>query len=139
MRSQSGEANVAESDNKLTAGSAAEAAGSPSAQRAVASSPAEARGDPGTALVVRGEGDKEDPVDPGRDTRLDRLPMQLDVMVRLRSLRVADLLSLTQGSVVETVHDHGQDVPLCCGGTLLLWGEFEMVEQRLALRITRLA
>lgn len=130
---------MAESDNKLTVGGAAGAAESPSAQRTVAPATAGPRGDPGTALVVRGEGEEEAIADPGRDTRLDRLPMQLDVMVRVRSLRVADLLSLTRGSVVETVHDHGQDVPLCCAGTLLVWGEFEMVEQRLAVRITRLA
>lgn len=65
--------------------------------------------------------------------------MQLDVVIRVRSLRVADLLSLTRGSILETVHDHGQDIPVSCGGTLLVWGEFEMVEQNLAVRITRLA
>lgn len=134
---------MAESENKLTAGAAAGAAGSPSVQRTgslATPAPAAGQGNPGTALVVRAEGGEESAAgDPGRDTRLDRLPMQLDAMVRIRSLRVADLLSLTQGSVVETVHDHGQDVPLCCGSKLLVWGEFEMVEQKLAVRITRLA
>ena len=77
--------------------------------------------------------------DPQRDTRLDRLPMQLDVMVKVRSFRVEDLLSLEQGSLVETVHEHSQDVPVRCGGALLVWAEFEVVEQRLAVRVTRLA
>jgi flagellar motor switch protein FliN/FliY len=77
--------------------------------------------------------------DPRRDTRLDRLPMQLDVMVKVRSFRVEDLLSLKQGSLVETVHEHSQDVPVRSGGALLVWAEFEVVEQRLAVRVTRLA
>lgn len=133
---------MAESDNKLNAGGAAGPAGKPSAPRAVAQATpagAEQPGDPGTALVVRDERRDEASVDHGHDSRLDRLPMQLDVVIRVRSLRVADLLSLTRGSILETVHDHGQDIPVSCGGTLLVWGEFEMVEQNLAVRITRLA
>lgn len=77
--------------------------------------------------------------DQERDTRLDRLRMQLDVMVPVGSFRVGDLLALSTGGVVETVHDHGQDLPVLCGGVLLLWGEFEVVEQKLAVRITRVA
>lgn len=74
-----------------------------------------------------------------RDTRLDQMPMQLDVMVRVRALRVEDLLRLEKGTVVETIHHHSQDVPAVCGRALLVWGEFEVMEQKLAVRITRLA
>jgi flagellar motor switch/type III secretory pathway protein FliN len=133
---------VAESENKLNAGAATGmAASSPAQQTTSRATPgsAEPQRDPGTALVVREEGEETAASDAGRDTRLDRLPMQVDAMVRVRSLRVADLLNLTRGSIVETVHDHGQDVPLSCAGTLLVWGEFESVEQNLAVRITRLA
>ena len=75
----------------------------------------------------------------GGDTRLDRLAMQMNVMVKVPAFRVQDLLSLENGTVVETEHEHTQDVPLACGGALLMWGEFEVVDERLALRITRLA
>jgi flagellar motor switch protein FliN len=74
-----------------------------------------------------------------QDSRLDRLPMQLDVMVKVRSFRVEDLLALKQGSIVETIHEHSQDVPVRCGGALLVWAEFEVLEQKLAVRVTRLA
>jgi len=57
----------------------------------------------------------------------------------VRSFRVEDLLALEQGSLVETVHEHSQDVPVRCGGALLVWAEFEVVEQKLAVRVTRLA
>jgi flagellar motor switch protein FliN/FliY len=40
--------------------------------------------------------------------------------------------------VVETVHEHTQDVPVRCGGALLMWSEFEVLDQTLAVRITRL-
>ena len=46
---------------------------------------------------------------------------------------------MQKGTVVETVHEHTQDVPLCCAGALLLWSEFEVLDQRLAVRVTRLA
>jgi flagellar motor switch/type III secretory pathway protein FliN len=98
---------------------------------------------PGITLLTRGAGieeaAEESPADDQRDTRLDHLPMQLDVLVKVRSLRVADLLALRKGSVVETVHEHSQDVPMRCGGALLVWGEFEVIEQKLGVRITRLA
>lgn len=65
--------------------------------------------------------------------------MQLDVMVKIHSFRVQDLLSLEKGTVVETVHEHTQDVPVRCGGAPLVWAEFEVLDQQLAVRITRLA
>jgi flagellar motor switch/type III secretory pathway protein FliN len=91
------------------------------------------------ALLLRGEGLENPSAEPQRDTRLDRMPMQLDVMVKVRAFRVEDLLALEQGTVVETIHQHSQDVPVQCGGALLVWAEFEVVEQRLAVRVTRLA
>ena len=92
------------------------------------------------ALAVRENGaEAEEAAEPDADMRLNRLPMQLDVMVRVHSFRVQDLLSMEKGMVVETVHEHTQDVPLRSGGALLLWSEFEVLDQRLAVRVTRLA
>jgi flagellar motor switch protein FliN/FliY len=93
----------------------------------------------GTALAMREEG-VEDPLlaEAERDTRLDRLPMQVDILLKVHSFRVQDLLSMEKGTVVETVHEHTQDVPVRCGGALLMWSEFEVLDQTLAVRITRL-
>jgi flagellar motor switch protein FliN/FliY len=94
----------------------------------------------GSAALVLAETPEETAEDSeDRDTRLDRLAMQLDVMVRVQSMRVQDLLSLENGAVVETIHEHSQDLPVRCGGALLAWAEFEVVDQKLAVRITRLA
>lgn len=109
-------------NNRMTGTAAAEAAG--------------AQGEATSALALRDDG--EVPTEPERDRRLDRLAMQLDARVEVRSFRVGDLLELRKGSVIETIHQHDQDIPLECGGAVLVWGEFEVVEQRLAVRITRL-
>lgn len=92
-----------------------------------------------SVALVRAEGAAAEPAGPERDTRLDRLPMQLDVLLPVRALRVRELLALGRGSVVETSHAHAQDVPVRCGERVLAWAEFEVAEQRLAVRITRLA
>ncbi len=103
----------------------------PAAMRAV--------GGNASALVRADGGEEPPPEEPEGDTRLGRLPMQLDVMVKIHSFRVQDLLSLEKGTVVETEHEHSQDVPVRCGGAPLVWAEFEVLDQQLAVRITRLA
>jgi len=93
----------------------------------------------GAALMVAETSDEAALEGEDRHERLDRLAMQLDVMVRVQSMRVRDLLAMEKGTVVETIHEHSQDVPVRSGGALLVWAEFEVVEQKLAVRITRLA
>ncbi|MGA8161748.1 MAG: FliM/FliN family flagellar motor C-terminal domain-containing protein [Acidobacteriaceae bacterium] len=78
-------------------------------------------------------------MDSAHDEPLGHLEMQLDVMVKAPSFCVRDLLALETGTVVETDHDHTHDVPVWCGGALLAWAEFEVVNERLAVRLTRLA
>jgi flagellar motor switch protein FliN/FliY len=65
--------------------------------------------------------------------------MRLDVMVKVPSFCVRDLLALERGTVLETLHEHTQDAPVRSGGALLAWAEFEVVNDRLAVRLTRLA
>jgi flagellar motor switch protein FliN/FliY len=68
-----------------------------------------------------------------------RLPVELDVSVPVRDFRVRDLLSLAQGHLVESQWGHGDDLPLSSGAVQMAWAEFEVVDTRLAVRITRLA
>lgn len=69
---------------------------------------------------------------------LSKLPMQLDVTIPVPSFRVEDLLALERGEVVETLWSPSEDVPVWCGGSQLVWSEFEVIDQRLAVRVTRL-
>jgi flagellar motor switch protein FliN/FliY len=67
-----------------------------------------------------------------------RLPVELDVAIPVREFRVRNLLALEPGQVVETEWAHGEDMPLAAGEVQLAWSEFEVVEQQLAVRVTRL-
>lgn len=67
------------------------------------------------------------------------LPMQLDVTIPVPKFRVQDLLALEKGAVLDTRWLHTDDVPVWCGGAQLVWTEFEVVEQKIAVRVTRLA
>lgn len=70
---------------------------------------------------------------------ITQLPVELDVVVPVREFRVRQLLALAPGEVIETQWSHGEDLPLSAGQVQLAWSEFEVVETRLAVRITRLA
>jgi hypothetical protein len=58
--------------------------------------------------------------------------------VALNRFKVLDLLSLKEGQVFESVSPDTEDVPLKVGQVQLGWSEFEIVDQRIALRLTRL-
>ena len=67
-----------------------------------------------------------------------RLPVDLAVSVPVRDFRVRQLLALGPGQVIETQWNHGEDLPLTAGDVEVAWGEFEVVETKMAVRITRL-
>lgn len=68
-----------------------------------------------------------------------RLPVELDVAIPVRDFRVRNLLALEPGQVIETRWANGEDMPLATHSVQLAWSEFEVVENQLAVRITRLA
>ena len=70
---------------------------------------------------------------------VSRLPVELDVAIPVREFRVRHLLALEPGWLVESQWSHGNDLPLAAGKVQLAWTEFEVVETRLAVRITRIA
>jgi len=67
-----------------------------------------------------------------------RLPVELEVAIPVREFRVRNLLTLEPGQLIETQWEQGDDLPLTGGGVQLAWSEFEVVEQQLAVRVTRL-
>ena len=70
---------------------------------------------------------------------LARLPMLLTASVPVPRFKVRDLLGLRAGKVLHTAWPSTADIPLAVGDTRLSWTEFEVVEQQLAVRLTRLA
>jgi hypothetical protein len=70
---------------------------------------------------------------------LSELMMTLESGIALREFKVRDLLRLEVGQVIESLCPDTDDVPVKVGQVQLGWSEFEVVEQRLAVRLTRLA
>jgi flagellar motor switch protein FliN/FliY len=70
---------------------------------------------------------------------LERLPVGLAVAIPVREFRIRNLLAIVAGELIETQWGHGDDLPLSSGDTQLAWSEFEVVDTRLAVRVTRLA
>jgi len=68
-----------------------------------------------------------------------RLPVELGVAVPVRGFRVRNLLALTPVQLVESRWSSGSDLPLSAGDVTLAWAEFEVVETKLAARVTRVA
>ena len=69
---------------------------------------------------------------------LAKLPMRCEVSATMPHFRVRDLLALKPGATIESVCPTTEDVPFKIGGVLMFWSEFELVEERLAVRLTRL-
>jgi flagellar motor switch protein FliM len=70
---------------------------------------------------------------------LARLSVTLTAEIPLHRFKVRDLLGLEAGQIVTSVWPDSEDVPLKAGQVQLGWIEFEVVEQQLAVRLTRLA
>jgi flagellar motor switch protein FliM len=68
-----------------------------------------------------------------------RLPVELEVSIPLREFRVRNLLNLGPEQVIETQWSHDEDMPLVSGAVQLAWSEFEVIDSKLAVRITRIA
>lgn len=73
------------------------------------------------------------------NTNVGQIPIEIDVAVPIRKFRVRNLLALTTGQVIGTEWIEGEDLPLGARGAQLAWTEFEVIDQKLAVRITRLA
>jgi flagellar motor switch/type III secretory pathway protein FliN len=69
---------------------------------------------------------------------LAHLRVTMRVRVMLNQFKVRDLLALKEGQVFESLSPATEDVPLMVGQVQLGWSEFEVQEQRMALRLTRL-
>lgn len=80
--------------------------------------------------------------EPGTKDLLDTmpwLPCMLTLDVPVVRFTIADLLALKPGSIVETACHHTSDVPLRVNQLLIGWTEFEVVGDRLAVRVTEQA
>jgi flagellar motor switch/type III secretory pathway protein FliN len=66
------------------------------------------------------------------------LPCSLTIDIPLKHFTVRDLLCLEPGTIVESRNLNGADVPVLVNSQVIGWSEFEVVGQRLAVRLTEL-
>jgi flagellar motor switch/type III secretory pathway protein FliN len=81
----------------------------------------------------------ERPLDRDPGEFLPWLPCTLALDLPIINFTVGDLLSLSRGSIVETSYHQSSDLPLRVNGQLVGWTEFEVVGDRLAVRLTDLS
>jgi len=67
------------------------------------------------------------------------LPCTVSLDIPLSHFTIGDLSKLGTGSVVTSACRHLSDIPLYVNGQLIGWTEFEVIDDRLAVRITELA
>jgi flagellar motor switch protein FliN len=91
-----------------------------------------------TAAQPKLEAPIADPV-ADRWLRVEPLPCLLTIEISVPGFTVADLVHLERGRIIASRWTVGQDVPLRINGALIAWSEFEVVQNRLAVRLTELA
>ena len=69
---------------------------------------------------------------------VSQLRVSLRAAVGLNRFKVRDLLALKEGQVFESLSPDSEDVEVMVGQVQLGWSEFEVVDQRMAVRLTRL-
>ena len=70
---------------------------------------------------------------------LSRVPQTLTALIPLPAFTIHDLLTMEKGRVIESSVTTAEMIPIRIGSVRIAWGEFEVVEHTLALRITKLA
>ena len=69
---------------------------------------------------------------------LSQLRVTLRAGALLNHFKVSDLMGMQVGQVFESLSPATEDVPVRVGQVQLGWSEFEVLQQRMALRLTRL-
>ena len=66
------------------------------------------------------------------------LPCQLTVALEVPHFAIRDLLSLSVNSLVSTQRREGAHVPVIVNGVMVGWAEFDVIDGRLAVRMTEM-
>ena len=66
------------------------------------------------------------------------LPCLLYVELRVPHFKIRDLLSLSLNSIVDTQRHEGAHVPVMVNEVMVGWAEFDVIDGRLAVRLTEM-
>ncbi|MDE1178379.1 MAG: FliM/FliN family flagellar motor switch protein [Edaphobacter sp.] len=70
---------------------------------------------------------------------LSVLEMSVSAEIPLEDFKVRDLLALESGQLIASAWPETEDVTVMAGGVQAGWSEFEVEDQKLLVRLTRLA
>jgi len=71
-------------------------------------------------------------------THVKGLPCRLSVEVPIPRFTVRKLLDLAPGVILDTCFEEGSHVPVLVNGQMIAWGEFDVLDEILAIRLTEL-
>ncbi len=66
------------------------------------------------------------------------IPAKLTASIAFKNLKLRELCELRTGTILTTAHAAGLPIPVSVGGSFIGWAEFQVVGERLALRIADL-
>jgi flagellar motor switch protein FliN/FliY len=66
------------------------------------------------------------------------LPCQLCIALEVPHFTIGDMLSLSVNSLVDTRRREGAHVPVLVNGVMVAWAEFDVIDGRLAVRMTEM-
>ena len=66
------------------------------------------------------------------------LPCVLHVALEVPHFTIRDLMALSLHSVVDTRRREGTHVPVLVNGVMVAWAEFDVIDERLAVRMTEM-
>jgi flagellar motor switch/type III secretory pathway protein FliN len=66
------------------------------------------------------------------------LPCQLSAEVPIPQFTIRKLLDLAPGVILDTHYEEGSHVPVLVNGEMIGWGEFDVLDETLAIRLTEL-
>ncbi|MGO8816347.1 MAG: FliM/FliN family flagellar motor switch protein [Terriglobia bacterium] len=66
------------------------------------------------------------------------LPCQLSAEIDVPHFAVRDLLTLSVNSLVDTQRREGAHVPVLVNSVMVAWAEFDVIDGRLAVRMTEM-
>jgi len=66
------------------------------------------------------------------------LPCRLSVALEVPHFTIRDLISLSVNSLVDTRRREGAHVPVLVNGVMVAWAEFDVIDGRLAVRMTEM-
>ncbi len=70
---------------------------------------------------------------------LAKVPQTVTALIPLPKFTMHDLLTMEKGLVIESNVLTSEMIPIRIGSVRIAWGEFEVVEHALALRVAKLA